>query len=95
MYKRYIKTILDYILALILLPLLLVVTIFVTIAIKLDDGGKVFYIAQRLGKDGKPFGMFKFRSMIENAPDIRNSDNSTYSSPDDPRLTRESGSAHV
>lgn len=88
MYKRYIKTILDYILALILLPLLLIVTIFVTIAIKLDDGGKVFYIAQRLGKDGKPFGMFKFRSMIENAPDIRNSDNSTYSSPDDPRLTR-------
>ena len=32
--------------------------------------------------------MFKFRSMKMNAPDIRNSDNSTYNSPDDPRITK-------
>lgn len=88
MYAKFIKPIIDYILALMLLPFLLVVTVLVVIAIKLDDGGKVFYMAHRLGKDGKPFRMFKFRSMIENAPDIRNSDNSTYSSANDPRLTR-------
>lgn len=88
MYNKVFKSVIDYFLAILLLPFLLIITIFVAIAIKLDDGGKVFYIAQRLGKDGKPYGMFKFRSMIENAPDIRNSDNSTYSSANDPRMTK-------
>ncbi|NLD46933.1 MAG: sugar transferase, partial [Clostridiaceae bacterium] len=55
---------------------------------KLEDGGSVFYKAKRLGKNGKPFKMLKFRSMKENAPDIRNADGTTYSSPDDPRLTK-------
>ena len=35
--------------------------------IKLGDGGKVFYLQQRVGKDGKPFFIWKFRSMIANA----------------------------
>ena len=32
--------------------------------------------------------MYKFRSAKMNAPDIRNRDNSTYNSPEDPRITR-------
>ena len=48
-----------------------------------DDKGPVFYNAPRLGKNGKPFKMFKFRSMMVNAPDIRNEDGSCllYTSP--------------
>ena len=51
-----------------LLLLLLSPVILVTaIAIRLDDGGKVFYRQTRLTKDGKKFKIFKFRSMREDA----------------------------
>ena len=47
-----------------------------------------FYVAKRLGKNGKVFNMYKFRSMRMNAPDIRNEDGSTFNSDFDPRLTK-------
>ena len=53
-----------------------------------EDKGTIFYKAQRRGYNGEIFKMFKFRSMKMNAPDIRNSDNSTYNSPNDPRVTK-------
>jgi lipopolysaccharide/colanic/teichoic acid biosynthesis glycosyltransferase len=34
------------------------------LAVKLYDGGPIFYRARRIGKDGKPFQLHKFRSMI-------------------------------
>jgi exopolysaccharide biosynthesis polyprenyl glycosylphosphotransferase len=37
------------------------------IAIKLDDRGPIIYRQERIGRDGTPFGLFKFRSMIPNA----------------------------
>lgn len=58
------------------------------IAIKKEDGGPVFYIAERTGRFGKPFKMYKLRSMKVNAPDIRLADGSTYNSDDDPRVTK-------
>ncbi|MBL8231130.1 MAG: sugar transferase, partial [Bryobacterales bacterium] len=39
------------------------------------------------GLAGKPFHVLKFRTMIENAPDLRNADGSTYSGSEDPRVT--------
>jgi lipopolysaccharide/colanic/teichoic acid biosynthesis glycosyltransferase len=60
----------------------------VTIAIKIDDGGPVFYMAERIGKDSKKLKMFKFRSMKVNAPNLTNPDGSTYNSKNDPRVTR-------
>ncbi|MBV9354325.1 MAG: sugar transferase [Chloroflexi bacterium] len=39
----------------------------IAIAIKLDTPGPVFYRQQRVGKDGRPFGIFKFRSMCQDA----------------------------
>lgn len=54
----------------------------------LTDRGPTFYNAQRVGLNGKIFKMFKFRSMKVNAPDIRNTDGSTFNSSDDPRVTR-------
>ena len=51
--------------------------------IKRYDGGPVLYAGRRVGKDGKPFGMYKFRSMVLNADKIGGS-----STPDDdPRIT--------
>jgi undecaprenyl phosphate N,N'-diacetylbacillosamine 1-phosphate transferase len=88
MYKKYFKRILDLILALIALPFWLIILIIIGPIIYLQDKGPIFYNAPRLGKDGKIFTMYKFRSMRVNAPDIRNEDGSTYNSEDDPRLTK-------
>lgn len=45
-------------------------------------------MAERLGRDCKPFKMYKFRSMKVNAPDIRLEDGSTFNATDDPRVTK-------
>ena len=88
MYRYFIKRLLDVILALILLPIVLVIIIPVSIAIKIEDGGPVFYNGPRLGKNMKQFTMYKLRSMKVNAPDIRNEDGTTFNSSDDPRVTK-------
>ena len=88
MYRYFIKRLLDVILALILLPIVLVIIIPVSIAIKIEDGGPVFYNGPRLGKNMKQFTMYKLRSMKVNAPDIRNEDGTTFNSNDDPRVTK-------
>ena len=88
MYKKVFKRLLDIILSVIALPFFCIIYIFVAPAIKLDDGGTVFYKAPRRGVNGSVFQIYKFRSMKMNAPDIRNADNSTFNSQDDPRVTR-------
>lgn len=88
MYKKYIKRFLDVIFALIALPFWLVLLIIVGPIIYFQDKGPIFYNAFRLGKNGRVFKMYKFRSMKVDAPDIRNEDGSTYNAEDDPRLTR-------
>ena len=62
---RYVrmKRLVDIALTLLLLPILALLLLLITIAIKLYSPGPVFYRQQRIGKDGKPFGMLKFRSM--------------------------------
>ena len=54
----------------------------------MEDKGSIIFYSKRLGKDGRIFTMYKFRTMIMNAPDIRLADGSTYNSEDDPRITR-------
>lgn len=88
MYKRYVKRIFDIVISLLAMPFIGILIIFVGSAIFLEDRGSVFYKARRRGINGTIFEMYKFRSMKMNAPDIRNKDNSTYNSPDDPRITR-------
>lgn len=48
----------------------------------------MFYLGKRLGRYGKPFPMYKFRSMKVNAPDIRLKDGSTFNGENDPRVTK-------
>ena len=57
---------------------------FTALRIKQEDGGPVFYRAPRVGKDGKPFRMYKFRTMVVNADRI----GGPSTAADDPRLTR-------
>lgn len=88
MYKDFFKRTFDFLIALIALPFVLFVCLCVWIAIKCDDGGPLFHMASRIGKNGKIFKMYKFRSMIVNAPDLRMADGSTYNAADDPRVTK-------
>ncbi len=87
-YQLVIKRIIDILLCIIILPLILLITIPIAIAIKVEDGGPVFYKSRRLGKGFKEFNMLKFRSMQVNAPDLRNDDGSTFNSKTDNRVTR-------
>lgn len=79
-------------LALILLSPLFLVLI---ILIKLEDGGPAFYSQERIGKNEKPFRMWKFRSMIVNADQMveqleeqNEIDGAMFKIKDDPRVTK-------
>lgn len=87
MYKSFIKRLLDILIGLLALPFVLLVIVFFAPLIWISDKGPVFYNAKRVGKDCKPFTMFKLRSMYVNSPDLKNADGSTFNSDDDPRVT--------
>ncbi len=55
---------------LLLLPVWILLWIAIPIAIWLDDRGPVFYPQRRIGKEGRPFQLLKFRTMVSNADNI-------------------------
>lgn len=57
----------------------------IAVAIKLEDGGPVFFIQDRVGRHGQPFRAFKFRSMV---PDAEARTGAVQASSNDPRVTR-------
>lgn len=84
-YKSIVKPVMDRLLALFALIVLLPIFLMVAIAIKLDTRGPVFFRQNRLGRYGKIFRIYKFRSMIVHEP-RKNGDNKLYEN--DPRITR-------
>lgn len=88
MYNNFFKRVFDLILALIVFLFFFIILVIIGPIIYFQDKGSIFYNAPRLGKNGKVFKMYKFRSMKMNAPDLRNDDGSTFNSEDDPRLTK-------
>lgn len=85
---RFIKRTFDLVCSLIAFPFFCILYVIVGIAIKIEDRGPIFYMADRIGKDGTLLRMYKFRSMKVNSPNIVNPDGSTYNSPTDSRLTK-------
>ena len=65
--QRFYKRAMDLVLCLIAMIPASVIMLVIAIAIKLEDGGSIFYRQRRVTKDGKQFDILKFRSMIENA----------------------------
>ena len=88
MYKKVFKRLIDIIVSLLALPFIALVLVIFAPIIHFTDKGPIFYNAERLGKNGKVFKMFKLRSMRVNAPDILNADGSTYNGDNDPRVTK-------
>ena len=68
---RFIKRLFDIFASLIGLILLVPTTIIIGLAIKIEDGGPIFFRQQRVTKNGKLFNLIKFRSMVVNAEQIR------------------------
>lgn len=82
--KRAAKRALDLALAIIMLVIASPIMLVTALAIKLEDGGPVFFKQKRCTKDAKVFDILKFRSMIVNAEAA----GVTPSTKGDPRITR-------
>ncbi|WP_259712968.1 sugar transferase [Weissella confusa] len=89
--KRLIDLIGSIVGLVVLTPTMLVIMLL----IKLEDKGPVFYGQTRIGKNGAEFKMWKFRSMRENADELRSqmmakndADGPMFKIKDDPRVTK-------
>jgi exopolysaccharide biosynthesis polyprenyl glycosylphosphotransferase len=90
------KRLLDFVASMVLLVLLSPLFLLIALLIKLEDGGPVFFVQTRVGKDGYHFRMWKFRSMYVNAEQRlkkllggnQHSDGVTFKMKNDPRITR-------
>lgn len=85
LYSRYIKRIFDFLLALIALIILAIPMAIVAVIIKLDSPGPVIFKQKRIGKNGKVFEIYKFRSMCVGA---EKTGSGVYSGKGDARVTR-------
>lgn len=69
--NRLVKRCIDIVGSLIGLLILAIVFVPIAIAIKLDSPGSIFFIQTRYGKQGQPFQIRKFRSMVANAEELK------------------------
>lgn len=83
-WQLHIKRLLDVVAALTSLIILFPVMLYIALRVKLSSPGPVFYSQQRIGYKGKPFYMYKFRSMINEAE----KNGPALSSDNDPRITK-------
>ena len=83
-WQRVVKRAMDFILSLIAVIILIPFYIFSAIAVKLSSPGPVFFLQDRVGKNGKTFKIIKFRTMVMNAE----KNGPQLSSKDDPRITK-------
>lgn len=66
-FNQIIKRVCDFILSLIGIIVLSPIFIIVSIAIKLDSKGKILFLQKRVGRYGKEFDIYKFRTMVSDA----------------------------
>ena len=98
-YEQTIKRFLDILLIVLASPFLVALFLFLAVIIRLDSPGPTMYRQVRLGKDGKVFSIWKFRTMVKNAdeilehhlekhPELADEWNCTHKLKNDPRITR-------
>ena len=64
------KRLLDILLSFLGIILLLPIFFIIALAIKIDSKGSIFFVSTRIGKNGKPFKLLKFRTMLPNAEEL-------------------------
>lgn len=89
------KRLMDVGMCIALLPIVAPVLIACAVAIRLDSPGAILFTQQRTGQHGVRFGMYKFRTMVQNAEELKTSLAHLNILPapdfkiiDDPRITR-------
>jgi polysaccharide biosynthesis protein PslA len=83
-WQQHIKRVVDAACSVTGLILLSPLLLYVMLRVRFSSNGPIIYSQQRIGYKGKPFTMYKFRSMIEDAE----KDGPALSSANDPRITR-------
>jgi len=93
--QRLIKRVFDLLVVLLFLLPALLLMLLISLAIILDDGFPILFKQQRAGENGRLFTMYKFRTMVRNAEDLRDQVEQTddqgnliHKRRDDPRITR-------
>jgi exopolysaccharide biosynthesis polyprenyl glycosylphosphotransferase len=93
--QMLVKNVIDFTGALILLVLLAPLLLFIALLIKLTSKGPVFFIQERIGYNKRPFKIFKFRTMVVDAPQkqqeleaLNEADGPVFKIRNDPRVTR-------
>jgi len=94
-FNRVIKRCFDLVLSSLILLLIWPVLLLVALAIKLDSPGPALFVQERVGENGQPFRMIKFRSMVVGAEQMngelatrRHDGAIIHKIPNDPRVTR-------
>lgn len=82
------KRIFDIVVSAIALIVLAPVLAIIAVLVRASSPGPIIYPSVRLGRHGSRLEMLKFRTMVVDAPDLRNPDGSTYNAPHDPRVTK-------
>ncbi|MBR0427033.1 MAG: sugar transferase [Clostridia bacterium] len=93
---KAIKRVFDIVFSLIGLILLSPVFLIIAVIIKLDSKGPVFFVHSRIGEKGKSIGIYKFRTMVNNAEDLiksftpeqKEEFEKSYKLENDPRITK-------
>ncbi len=83
--NRLIKRAMDMVVSLVFLILMMPVVALIAIVIGVDSRGPIFYKQKRVGEDGRPFTLYKFRTMI---PDAERATGPVWARADDRRRTR-------
>lgn len=90
-----VKTVLDYFISIFALLLFLPVLFISGIIIKIESKGPVFFKQKRVGLRGRMFAMYKFRTMVKNADELKQNlqdkneaDGPVFKIKNDPRITR-------
>ena len=78
---------LEVLLAAAALAVLWPLLVALALAVRWSSSGPVLFAQLRLGRHGRTFLLYKFRSMFYGAPDLRNADGSACTPGDDPRIT--------
>jgi exopolysaccharide biosynthesis polyprenyl glycosylphosphotransferase len=84
-WRRLIKRLMDISISLAVLLILSPFMLIIAAVIKINDKGPVFFLQERVGQDGKPFTIYKFRSM---RPDAEKGVGHRWAMKDDPRRTK-------
>ena len=94
-FQRFGKRLMDIAVSSVALLFLAPIMVAVALAIKLEDGGPVFYRAERVGENGRLFRMLKFRSMVVDADKLQHlvshvEEDGTliFKTANDPRVTK-------